>query len=568
MPISAASHTPLRPEIESLIAQAETLFRDKGDPTAALERLRHVLHLDPRHPRAHVMCAWVYRAWGAHGEAERHLRSAMEWGDLSPDTLFDLAVCLQAQGRDNLAIAAFHHVLAVAPDHRQGLACLNHLKLCCADWDGLDALTARMDEHEQAGRPLLPFRFNSVFDDRKRQKANAERWWKGRLDWHGARPSPLPVTPCRELPVLNVGYLSSDFHTHATAMLCAEMFKLHDRSRFRVFVYSCGPDDGGALRRRIQNGADVFRDMAQDADARIADQIKADRIHILVDMKGFTAAARFGVLMQRPAPALVHYLGYPGTLGGAVDYLIADHHVVPDDHLEDYSETVIRLPGSYQINDRLRPYHPPLPRAAYGLPQDAFVFCCFNQTYKLTPAVFAVWMRLLARIPRSVLWLYAPNGQARKNLAQHAAHHGINPNRLIFAGHLEQAAHLARLGAADLFLDSFPVTAHTTASDCLWAGCPLVTIRGQSFIARVAAGLLDCLGLSWLAADDLDQYEAIAHWLATQPRAMEAARAHLNQGARGGSLFDTPRTVRDLEAAYERIWDQCCSRVARNRTSG
>lgn len=357
---------------------------------------------------------------------------------------------------------------------------------------------------------------------------------------------------------LTVAYLSADFHEHATAYLTAELFELHDRDRFRVLAYSYGPDDGGPTRHRLEAAFDAFRDIREADRERVRAMLAADGVHILVDLKGYTRHARFDLLAGRLAPVQVAYLGYPGTMGGdAMDYVIGDRFVTPPDHQPHYRERLVIMPDSYQANDRRRPLHAPAPdRAACGLPADGFVFCAFNAPFKITPAQFGAWMRVLARVPGSVLWLQHPGPEGVGNLRGEAARRGIDPDRLIFAPHRPQAEHLARYRVADLFLDSFPYTGHTTVSDALWMGLPVVTRMGETFASRVAAGLLNAVGLPETVTTSLDGYEALAVGLAGDPATLAAYRRRLAAARATAPLFDSPRFTRHLERAFQTMWER------------
>jgi protein O-GlcNAc transferase len=340
--------------------------------------------------------------------------------------------------------------------------------------------------------------------------------------------------------------------------LAAALFEAHDRTRFEVIAFSCGPHDRSAMRRRLDAAFDRFFDVRGESDEAIAARIRDTGIDILVDLKGHTEQGRLEVLARRPAPVQVHYLGYPGTLGGeAVDYFIADRVVVPAGADQFFTEKLVFLDGCYQVNDRRRAIAAETPsRLQCGLPERGFVFCCFNNNYKITPDMFAAWMRLLNAVEGSVLWLLADRG-SEDNLRREAASRGIDPRRLVLASRLPLDAHLARHRVADLFLDTAPVNAHTTASDALWAGLPLITCAGRSFVSRVAASLLSAVGLPELVTTDLREYEELALALARTPERLAELRGKLEAGRATASLFDTARTCRQLEAAYLRMAEIC-----------
>jgi predicted O-linked N-acetylglucosamine transferase (SPINDLY family) len=353
---------------------------------------------------------------------------------------------------------------------------------------------------------------------------------------------------------LRVGYLSGDFHAHATAFLMAQMLEQHDRSRFEVTLYSYGPADDSAMRSRIEAAGEHFVELRGLSDLDIAQRIRADGIDLLVDLKGHTAKSRFPIFAWRPAPLQISFLGYPGTTGaGWIDYVIGDRIVTPLDHAPDYTEKIAQLPGCYQPNDRQRRIPQPPSRASQGLPEDALVLCCFNQSYKFSPEVFDSWCRLLRELPHSVLWVLEWNATVLANLKREAAARGVDPARLIGSPRVGSDAHLDRLALADLFLDTWPYNAHTTASDALWAGVPVVSLVGETFASRVGASLLSAVGLPELACPDLATYEATVRVLANDARCRAGLSAHLQQTRDSAPLFDGARFASDIEILYLRM---------------
>jgi predicted O-linked N-acetylglucosamine transferase (SPINDLY family) len=339
----------------------------------------------------------------------------------------------------------------------------------------------------------------------------------------------------------------------------AGVFELHDRERFETCAFSYGPNDKSAMRARLERAFDRFNDVSGKSDAAIATLLRDNEIDIAVDLKGYTGSARPGILASRPAPLQVHYLGYPGTMGaGTIDYLIADSIVIPDEERKFYTEKIAYLPDSYQCNDRKRPVPTRAPnRSEAGLPANGFVFCCFNANNKILPEMFDVWMRLLAEVPGSVLWLFADNDDVIANLRSEARVRGVAPERLIFAKRVSLGEHLARLTLADLVLDTLPYGAHTTASDALWAGVPVLTTRGSTFAGRVAASLLAAVGLPELVTSSVAEYEARAKSLVADPAELGALRTRLARNRETCPLFDTGRITRQLEGAYAAMWQRC-----------
>ncbi len=374
-------------------------------------------------------------------------------------------------------------------------------------------------------------------------------------------PVPTPVASTGR--ALRVGYLSSDFHGHATAYLTAELFERHDRRRVSPVLYSLGPDDGSAMRERLRHAGDRFVDLRDQAAIEAARRIRADGIDILVDLKGYTQGACPAVLAHRPAPVQVAWLGFPGTCGAPwIDYVVGDPWVTPMEHAAHFSEKIAQLPGCYQSNDGARPAPRPPTRAQAGLPEGALVLCAFNQLYKLSAEVFDTWCALLRELPEAVLWLLEWTAGTAQTLRQAAAERGVNPQRLIFAPSLPQQAHLDRVGCADLFLDTWPCNAHTTASDMLWAGVPVVTLSGQTFASRVAGSLLHAVGTPELICHDVAGYRSLVRALAHDPVRRQALRDRLVAARSASPLFSGSHFAEQLETLYERMWQRAAAGLA------
>ena len=369
-------------------------------------------------------------------------------------------------------------------------------------------------------------------------------------------PQPKATGPAWRNRRIKVAYLSADFRRHATAYLIAELIERHDRERFEVIGVSFGPDDNSDMRARLVGAFDRFVDVTRSSDEEAAQLIASARVDIAVDLMGHTQYSRPRILAFRPAPVQASYLGFPGTTGADfIDYIIADPIVAPFDRQPYFTEKIVHLPDCYQVNDTTRRIAPRMPtREEFGLPAESFVFCCFNTSWKIAPAVFDVWMRLLEAIPGSVLWLLRDSPDAESNLRREAAARGTDPARLVFAGRVAPDEHLARHRLADLFLDTLPYNAHTTASDALWAGLPLVTCCGATFAARVAASLLKAVGLPELVTDSLADYETLALRLARDDSLRRRFRARLEQNRLTCPLFDAERFRQHLEAAYQTMW--------------
>ena len=374
------------------------------------------------------------------------------------------------------------------------------------------------------------------------------RKWPTPPDYHAPT---APTAPRR----IRIGYFSADFSEHAVMYLMAGLLREHDRSRFELIAYSFGAKHGDAMREHVIACCDAFHDILELPDDTAVDLARSHELDIAVDCTGYTRNSRTELFARRVAPLQVNYLGYPGTMGAPfMDYIVGDPLVTPPAWRDCYAERLIRMPGSYQPNDNQRPViEPPGGRAAHGLPNDGFVFCCFNAAKKITPAEFDIWMRLLGEVPGSVLWLFGANRWIDARLRSEAERRGIDPARLVFAPFLSHHEHLGRQRHADLFLDTFVYNAHTTASDALWAGLPLVTMAGKTFQARVAASLLTAAGLPELITDTPEAYAALALDLARAPERLAALRAKLAANLPTCSLFDTAGYARGLETAFAAI---------------
>ena len=356
---------------------------------------------------------------------------------------------------------------------------------------------------------------------------------------------------------VRVAYLSGDMGEHAIGYLTVGLFECHDRSHFETTCLSFGPDQDSDTRRRIKSAFERFVDVREKSDQEIAELMRTLEIDIAVDLMGFTRNNRFNILARRAAPIQVSFIGFAGTMGAPwIDYIIADRTTIPEQDLGFYSERVVWLPDSYYVNDNRRTIAETIPgRAECALPDGAFVFCCFNNTFKITPQSFDIWMRLLKSVEGSILWLIEGNAAASANLRREAERRGVAAERLVFAGRAKPDVHLARHKHADLFLDTLPYNAHTTACDALWAGVPVVTCRGNSFAGRVAASVLKAVGLDELIADSLEDYETLALKLARDRASLAAIKAKLIRNRDTYPLFDTERFARNIEQAYTKMWE-------------
>lgn len=514
------------------------------------------MRLVPDNAPAHNNLGNAYRELDRYEPALASYARAIDLAPSVASFWFHQAQILMAMDRSEDAIASLDRTLELDPDHGHALGTRVAAQRSLCDWAGLEDRVTGLAAAVRADRAAVaPFQWLVSCDDPALQLQCARRHAAARYPARAAlRTDEAP----RRHERIRVAYLSADFHGHATSYLMAGLFESHDRDRFEISAYSFGPDRRDDMRQRLVRAFDRFVDVRHLDDGAVARLMVEHGIDIAVDLKGYTHLGRSGILSFRPAPMQVSYLGYPGTLGtDFIDYIVADRHVIPPDQQRHYTERVVSLPDCYQVNDAARAIAPRRPgRAELGLPDPGFVFCCFNNSSKLGPDIFDIWMRLLRHVSGSVLWLLADNATVQRNLRREAVQRGVDSERLVFAARLPHAEHLARLSQADLFLDTLPYNAHTTSSDALWAGVPVLTCRGQAFAGRVAASLLQAAGLPELVTESLQDYEGEALRLAHTPTLLGSLRGRLDRLRPGVPLFDTQRFRRHLEAAYVVMWQR------------
>ena len=501
-------------------------------------------------------------AWAALGtvlaflktpeEAEPKLQRALQLDPARPEVIERYGLVLQDQRRHEDAALVFERLFHLEPQRPLAAGRLMHAKMLTAEWTALDLLQRQIESALAQGRHSTePFGLQGYC-------ASPALLHRAACDY-GARYFPdnsAGQAPAQlgQGPKIRLGYVAGEFRNQATSVLLTEVLELHDRERFEVVAFDNGWGDDSSLRQRIEAAADIVP-IRRVSNADVAQQIRARGIDILINLNGYFGLARNHVFALRPAPIQVNYLGFPGTLGlPCMDYILADRTVIPESDHAWYAEKVVYLPHCYQPNDRQREVATePSRRSQVGLPEGAFVFCCMNNIYKIMPAQFDVWMRLLKQVPGSVLMLYSGAAEAQANLRHEAQARGVDGARLVFGGPLSVAAHLARLRLADLFLDTLPYNAHTTGSDALWAGLPVLTCMGQAFPGRVGASLLQAVGLPELVTHSMLEYEQLALRLALEPGLLAGFRARLAAQLPKAPLFDTPAYTRHLEAAYSHM---------------
>ncbi len=603
----AAYETAIRLQADFAFAYFNlgTCYRDLQDHTKAIDFFKRALGISPGFSQAYLDLGCLYSEQGDYGLAVEAFESALRLRPGWPDALTNLGNAFQQAGQSDLAIRAYQQSLSIdptvaetyfnlgnlyffdrqlplaeaayrqayelRPDYVIAATALVHVRQQLGLWEGTQDLARSIVRSLDSPPPASsmhvvdPFNFISFpIPTTPHQQLLATRRAVSVFF-----PSTTPVCLARkrranDAKKIRLGYLSADFHAHATSLLIAEMIECQDRQRFEVYAYSYGPDDNSAMRGRMLRAFDHFRDIRKLTHQSAAEQIAQDEIDILIDLKGYTSQARPDILAKRPAPIQVNFLGYPGTMAADfVDYIVADSVIAPQDHQPFFTEKIINIPGCYQPNDHQADIATErLTRSDYGLPDDAIVLACFNNSYKITPEILDSWARILEAVPKSVLWLLEWNDWIESNIRREASQRGIHSSRIIFSKLLPNREHLAREPLADIFVDTFPVVAHTTASDALRVGVPLVTIIGEAMISRVAASLLHAVGMPELIATDYDTYESIVIQLANDSKRRRAIREQLIANVNHGELFDGKAFARKFDSVLESLWERFENREA------
>jgi len=544
-----------RPDYADALFNRGLALQRMGQFEAALQSYARVLVIKPDDAESLNNRGNVLQELKRLDEALASYDQALALRPYYVEALYNRAVALMLLARPAEAVDAYRNLLAIAPDYPYAPGRLLQAAMTCCDWSRYDELVAAVEAGIDAGRRTIePFAYLGTVSSLQSQRRCAEIFGAD----FSAAPLPPRVPGSQQGGRIRIGYVSGEFRHHATGFLMVELFELHDKGRFELVAFDKGGDDGSAVRQRINRAFDAIIDIRGLSDDAAAAEIRARQIDLLIDLNGFTGIARPGIFVRRPAPVQINYQIFPGTLAlPCFDYLIADRIVVPPEHAAHYSEKIVYLPDCYQVNDSKRSVVAPAPpRAECGLPENAFVFCCFNNNYKITPALFDIWMRLLKKVTGSVLWLLEDNPDAGANLRREAVARGVDAQRLIFAPRVESDRHMARHRCADLFLDTLPCCAHTGASDALWAGLPLLTCPGETFTGRVAASVLSAAGMADLIAPTLAIYEKRALELAASPEMLAEIRARIERNRADCALFDTTKHCRALESAYKTIWER------------
>lgn len=521
-------------------------------PRQAIQAFQQAVKLKPNYLNAWLNLALTLEKNGKYSLAVDAYREAITLQPNDAEIYYALALTYKKMNALESAIASYAKVLEINPDYTEALGALIQNKMHACDWENLDVLLNSLICAIEQGDYVVPFNLLATPLSAAIQKKCAESYTHAKYPMQNRLTNKETRYEHRKI---KLGYFSADFHNHATAYLMADLFASHDRSRFEIIAFSFGPVQDDEMAVTIRQRFDQFHEVRKLSDFAVAQLTKSLEIDIAIDLKGYTRGARPNVFAYKPAPILVSYLGYPGTLGANYfDYIVADQILIPSSAQIDYTEKVAYMPDSYQVNAK-RQVLPPseMTRAAHGLPDKAFVYCSFNNNFKITSDVFEIWMRLLKQTPNSVLWLFEANIAATKNLSSQAQRLGIDAERLIFAKKVSQAQHLNRYYHADIVLDTFYYNAHTTTSDALWVGCPVVTCMGHTFPARVAASILTAHGMEELITNSKEEYEALALTLAQNPTRLKTLREKINQHKQTHPLFDSEQYTLKLENLYQQM---------------
>jgi protein O-GlcNAc transferase len=533
-----------------------TALQGLGRRDEALQNYDQAIAVKPDFIEVYINSGALLRDMFRHHEALTRFVQALEFEPENATALANAGILFSEFKEIPSAINAFQKLLSVKPDYDYGLGLLLFERLQVCDWTDFEALQQMIISGVREGRRVCKSLAMMTISDSAEDQYRCARIFAS----HFVPPpvdNPYWKSERYRHDRIRVAYLSPDLREHPVGHLMAGIFEHHDRSRFETFGISLGIDDGSRLRARMEKAFDHFIDAKDMLPEQIARFMREIEIDIAIDLAGYTSDSRIAIFSHRPAPSQVNYLGYAGTLGTEnIDYIIADPHVLPAQHWPFYTEKVVYLPNCYFPTDGSIAIAEASPgREACGLPVEGLVFCSFSHPHKINPPMFDVWMRLLKKAPGSVLWLATGSPLAQANLRSQAETRGVEGDRLIFAGRVPAIEdHLARYRLADIFLDTYPYNAHTTAVDALMAGLPVVTCRGNAFPARVAASLLENVGLPDMIANSLQEYEEKVSKMIGNPEAFMELKERLTKNRTESSLFNTKGICRDLEAAYIAIW--------------
>ena len=544
----------LRPDYVDAYYNMGTALKDQGKLEEAIEAYNKALSLKPDYVDAYNNMGTVLQQKNKPEEAIEVYKKALSLKPDYVDAYYNMGIALSDQGKLEEVIEAYNKALSIKPDYENARTQKLHQQAHICNWDSIAEDVNLIPELGTSEKHVSPFAFLSLEDSPDRHLTRSKIYAKAK---YPLKILPPKVKPSKRPKRIRIGYFSTDFKEHPVAYLIAKVLEQHNRDQFEVCGYSIHGPSSCEMRQRLEKSFDSFTDVQSMSERDIALQARQDKIDIAVDLNGYTKYERTGIFAYRAAPIQINYLGYPGTLGADfMDYIVADPILIPEDKRRHYSEQIIYLPNTYQPTDNTRIISDKvIMRKDIGLPDKGFVFCCFNQNCKISPAEFDIWMRLLTSVKGSVFWLLKSNKWAEQNLKGQAETRGVSAERIIFAERVPQAEHLARQRLADLFLDTFNYNAHTTASDALWVGLPLVTKLGKGFAARVAGSLLNAVGLPELITETEQDYEALILKLATNPTKLAEIKEKLANNRLTQPLFNTELYTKHLENGYHQAYE-------------
>ena len=545
----------LKPDYTEAHFNMGVTLKEQGKLEKAIEAYRKALALNPDYAEAYNNMGATLQGQGKLEEAIEAYKKALKLKSDYAEAYNNMGNAHKDQDKLEQAIEAYKKALAIKPDYAEARAqCLHQLAHIC-DWDSIIADLSLVPELGTTNKDVSPFVLLPLEDAPERHRIRSKvvadaKFWQQSL--------PLREKPFKKPKRIRLGYFSTDFKEHPVAYLIAKMLEQHNRDQFEVFGYSLHGNQRGEMRQRLSKSFDNFADVHGISDKAIALLARENGIDIAINLNGYTQHARTGIFMYRAAPIQINYLGYPGTLGANfMDYIVADRFLIPEKNQKYFSEKQLYLPNTYMPTDNTRELsQKSISRSDMRLPKDAFVFCCFNNNYKISSAEFDIWMRLLNNIEGSVLWLRKSNQFSHFNMRKEAEKRNVDPSRLVFADKAPMEEHLARQGLADLFVDTFAFNAHTTATEALWAGLPVVTKAGQGFAARVAGSILNAVGLPELVTETEQDYEALILELATNPTKLAIIKKKLATNRLTQPLFNTEQYTKHLEKGYQQAYQK------------
>ena len=514
------------------------------------------IKLKPDYAEAHNSCGVILKELKKEDEAIKSFELAINYNKSYAEAYYNLGHIFFERKKYNEALKNFYHSFKLNPKLDYLLSSIIIIKHSICEWGSFDIDLANLKNailNEK--KEINPFLTLSFYDSPQLQKTSAEAFVKKEYHYMNNLNYKFDNQTKKKI---RIAYYSSDFRNHPMSYLLANLYELHDKNKFEVIGISFGPNKDDEMRKRISNAFDKFYDLRLKTEDEIVNFSRELKIDIAIDLMCFTKYHKFGIFVKRCAPVQVNYLGYPGTSGtNYLDYIIADRTLIPKDSQKHYSEKIVYLPDTYQANDSKKKISDKIfTKKELGLPEDSFVFCCFNNNYKITPQVFDIWMRILKKVKNSVLWILSEDVNISKNLKKEATMRDVDFSRIFFAERIKMNEHLARQKVADLFIDTFPYTAHTTASDALWVGLPIITRIGKSFASRVSASLLKAIDLPELITNSEKEYEDLAVELANNPKKLKEIKNKLNNNRKTKPLFNIQVFAKNIEKAYSLMYER------------